>query len=369
MDLREDPIVLVEMGDTKGHSDFRNCAHVKCTSSLSWSPGSPGAPVLMSEDASLPSGISSSESEAPAFEQIASDHEPRLTGTFCEARQGRSTDEKGEGASQVEVTSGDRQMLESLKKVRDRVLAGRRRAIADAFVLADQCQAFGQRLPKPQVLAFIRNECRVSRTEANAYLQLADFRDPERADLEHSAIDVGVLFRLAKQPATVRAEALSMLRSGRTLSLADLRLLRRDVLAGDARNSSQPDRSAVIELKRVARLKTKDQVDRFILDLTCLANAFAALYNETTPEDRSEETLVRIRALAVDARKLAKQLRAIVPADVLIPDASRDERSWITVHKTLELIAEGNLCSLEDWSWSDPRPFWIDEYLQRLLGR
>lgn len=279
----------------------------------------------MSEDAShFIDGISSSESEAPTFEENASEQERRLTGTLRGARQSRSADEMGEGSSEVELAGGDRQMLESLKKIRDRALAGRRRAIADTFVLADQCKAFAQRLPKAQLLAFIRNECRVSRTEANAYLQLADFADHERVVIEQSAVDVGVLCRLAKQPAAVQAEALTVLRSGRTLSLADLRLLRRDVLAGDARNSSQPDRSAVLELRRVAKLKAKDQVDR------------------------SAETLARVEALAVDARKLAQQLRAILPADVLSPDASRDERSWITVHKTLELIAEEKLCYLED---------------------
>ncbi|MGO4670744.1 DNA cytosine methyltransferase [Bosea sp. 2RAB26] len=323
----------------------------------------------MSEDTSIFVDRSSSfESKAPAFEENTPEQQPRLTGSSRETGQSRSANKKGEGSSQVQATGDDRHMLESLKKIRDRALAGRRRAIADAFALADQCKAFGQRLSKAQLLAFIRNECRVSRTEANAYLLLADFAGPERADLERSAIEVGVLCRLAKQPATVRAEALTVLRSGRTLSLADLRLLRRDVLAGDARNSSQPDRTAINELKRVARLKAKDQVDRFILDLAGLANAFAALYNETTPEDCSAETLARVQALSVDASHLAKELREVVPAKVLTPSSSLGERSWITVQDTLEQIAEAKLCSMEGWCWPDVHPFWIDEHLHEILG-
>ncbi|MGO4741267.1 hypothetical protein AB4099_32420 [Bosea sp. 2KB_26] len=82
------------------------------------------------------------------------------------------------------------------------------------------------------------------------------------------------------------------------MSLADLRLLRRDVLAGEARDTGKPDRSGIIELKRAVRLKARGYVDRFLEDLGAVANAFATLYNETSPEDRSPETVARVDALA-----------------------------------------------------------------------
>lgn len=79
----------------------------------------------MSEDTSIFVDRSSSfESEAPAFEENAPEQQPRLTGSSRETDQGRSANKKGEGSSQVQTTGDDRHMLESLKKIRDRALAG-----------------------------------------------------------------------------------------------------------------------------------------------------------------------------------------------------------------------------------------------------
>lgn len=314
----------------------------------------------MSEDAYLPSDRPAGP-ESSTLEETAS--EPGIGEIVCsrESRRGRPTGENGQGPGQNQVSGGDLGILESLKKVRDRALAGRRRAIADAFALADQCKVFAQHLPKAQLIAFIRAECRVSRTEANAYLQLADFTDPERADLKQSAIDVSVLCRLAKQPPTVRDEALTMLRSGRSLSLSDLRLLRRDVLAAEAAVSGRPDRSAVTELKSAVRLKAQEFIDRFLEGLGGLANAFADLYNETNPEDRSPETVARVDALAASAGRLSAQLQRLVPADFLASADDWPQHSWSRVFQTLNLLADRKLCSIEDWSWPEVDPLWIDE--------
>lgn len=315
----------------------------------------------MSEEAYLPSGDFAAESGSSALEENGSERGTNHIGDSSESRPGRPICEKGEGPGQNQVVGGDRELLESLKKVRDRALAGRRRAIADAFALADKCKVFAQHLSKAHLVAFIRAECRVSRTEASAYLLLADFTDPERADLQQSAIDVSVLCRLAKQPPTVRDEALTMLRSGRSLSLADLRLLRRDVLAAEAAVSGKPDRSAVTDLKSAVRLKAREFVDRFLEGLGGLANDFTDLYNETSPEDRSPETVSRVDALAENARRLAAQLQRLVPVDFLTSGDEWPQHSWSRVLRTLNLLADRRLCSIEGWSWPDVDPLWIDE--------
>lgn len=315
----------------------------------------------MSEEVYLSSG------DFPAGPEISTlDEESSSPGTSQiegarESRRGRSVGEKGEGSAQSHVLNGEREILESLKKVRDRALAVRRRAIADAFVLADQCKVFAQHLPKAQLIAFIRAECRVSRSEANAYLLMADLPGPERAVLKQSAIDVSVLCRLAKEPLSVRNEAFTMLRSGRSLSLSDLRLLRRDVLAAEAAVSGRPDRSAVKELKSAVRLKAQEFIDRFLEGLGGLANAFADLYNETNPEDRSPETVARVGALAESARRLSAQLQRLVPADFLASGDEWPQHSWARVFQTLNLLADRKLCSIEDWSWPEVDPLWIDE--------
>lgn len=323
----------------------------------------------MSEDASrIVDSISPPESDVPQSEADVIGQALKPTEFPEQVGREHSTGKQVANSPHDQATGDERKLLESFKQVRDRTLAGRRRAVADAFAFADQCKAFAERLPKAQVLAFVRDECRVSRSEAHAYLQLAEVADPERVVLEQSAVDVGVLLRLAKQPATVWTEALTMLRSGRTLSLANLRLLRRDVLAGEARVSGKPDRSAIVELKRAVRLKARGSIDRFLEDLGALANAFATLYNETDPENRSPETVARADALAQDAQGVAKHLRALVPADVLAADAAYyGEQSWALVHDDLCRIADRKLCSVEDWSWPDDHPLWIDERLHQSL--
>ncbi|WP_089175566.1 DNA (cytosine-5-)-methyltransferase [Bosea sp. AS-1] len=315
----------------------------------------------MSEVAYLPSSDCLAGPETSTLEETAS--EPGIGQIVCsrESGRGREIGKDGAGSAQAPAVGADSQILESLKKVRDRALASRRRAIADAFALADQCKAFAQHLPKAQLIAFIRAECLVSRTEANAYLLLANFAGPERADIKQSAIDVSVLCRLAKQPPTVRDEALTMLRSGRSLSLADLRLLRRDVLAAEAAVSGKPDRSAVTELKSAVRLKAQEFIDRFLEGLGGLANAFADLYNETNPEDRSPETVARVDALAASAGRLSAQLQRLVPVDFLASGDEWPQHSWSRVFQTLNLLADRKLCSIEDWSWPEVDPLWIDE--------
>lgn len=269
--------------------------------------------------------------------------------------------------SSPDQDSDERGLLESLKKVRNRALAGRRRAIVDAFAFADQCKTLAERLPKDQILAFVRDECHVSRSEAHAYLQLTEIAAPERVVVEQSALEVGVLLRLAKQPPNVRDEALTMLRSGRSLSLTDLRLLRRDVLAAEAAASGKPDRSALTELKRAVRQKARGHIDRFLDELGHLANAFADLYNETSPEDRSPEAVARVDALAEAARRLANQLRGLVPSDLLMSRDTWPDHSWSRVYRTLILLGDRKLCFDEDWSWPESDPLWIDASLHEPL--
>lgn len=320
----------------------------------------------MSEDASLiADSISFPEAEVLQSEEV-SEQTVRPTGFLQRAAQEHSTREQVE-RSPSDRDGDERRLLENLKRVRERALASRRRAIAEAFAFADQCKALAERLPKAQILAFVRDECRVSRSEANAYLQLTDIAASERAVLEQSAMDVGVVLRLVKQPAAVQAEALTMLRSGRTLSQADLRSLRRDILAAEARDSREPDRSAIIELKRAVRRMAQGYIDRFLEGLGGLANAFADLYNETTSEDRSPETVARVDALAEDARRLANRLQRLIPADLLTSDAGGPDHSWRSVNRTLILLADRRLCLEEDWSWPEFDPFWIDARLHEPL--
>uniref|UniRef100_A0A9E8A7J5 Uncharacterized protein n=1 Tax=Bosea sp. NBC_00436 TaxID=2969620 RepID=A0A9E8A7J5_9HYPH len=194
----------------------------------------------MSEDASIIADHGSSAFETSAFEGTTpAPWKP--TEKAIEFQDDDPANKKERVAPPIQVDDAERELAESLKQLRDRALASRRRAIADMFAMADQWKALAPRLPRQQLLAFIRNECRLPRSDAKAHLELADFDVEEREILRRSAIDVGVLLRLTRQPPNVRAEALTALRSGRTLSLTDLRLLRRDVLAGDARHSSQPD--------------------------------------------------------------------------------------------------------------------------------
>jgi len=313
---------------------------------------------IMSEDVlSLPDSLSPHESGT------LSRPWKRTRPQSAHKRGPTSSNQPAPGRANVD----ERELLESLKEVRDRALAVRRRAIRDAFAFADRCKAFAERLPKAQLLAFVQEECGIPRTEAQAYLKLTDILGPERAVIEKSAIDLDVLFQLLRQPEVVRAEALTMLRSGRVLSRADLRSLRHDVLAGEARDSGKPDRSAITELMRAVRQKARSYIDRFLEDLAGLTRTFAALYNETTPEDRSPETVARVDALAEDARRLAKQLRALVPADLLTSDAAYRDRSWAMVYNDLCLIADRKLCYVEDWSWPEVHPLWIDESLHQTI--
>jgi site-specific DNA-cytosine methylase len=322
----------------------------------------------MSEDASLfVDRISSPESETQQYEADGAAVVMRPTEIPQQAGRDHLTGKRVEDSQGNEVSNDERRLLESLKRVRDRALAGRRRAIAEAFAFADQCKSLAEQLPKAQLLAFVRDECRVSRSEANAYLQLTDIANPERAALEQSAVDVGVLLRLAKQPAAVQAEAMTMLRSGRTLSQADLRSLRRDVLAAEARDTGKPDRSALTELKRAVRQKARGYIDHFLKDLGGVANALADLYNETDPDDRSPETVARVDALAQDASRLAKWLRQLVPVDLLTSSDTWPGHSWSCVNISLDRIAARKLCSVDDWAWPDHDLLWIDESLHEPL--
>ena len=80
-------------------------------------------------------------------------------------------------------------------------------------------------MAKGKLLAFLKDECQIPRNAALSYLCLPKALGADRQMIEESGTDVGAILRIAKAPQLVRAEAITMLRSGRSLSNINLRHL------------------------------------------------------------------------------------------------------------------------------------------------
>ncbi|MEF2553718.1 DNA (cytosine-5-)-methyltransferase [Aurantimonas sp. A2-1-M11] len=258
--------------------------------------------------------------------------------------------------SKTENTSPDRQLAERLKLFRKRVMAQQKKAVREAFTLADECANLRERMTKGKLLAFLKDECQIPRTDALSYLCLPEALGADRQIIEESGTDAGAILRIAKAPQLVRAEAITMLRSGRSLSNINLRHLRRDILA----NIPNEEDLAAKDLVRGARQKAKEDIESFRNDLAQLANDFADLYNETAPDDRSQEAQDRVAVITASAGKALRKLRTLVPASELIPNSIGTETSWASVDRVLDEIAAGRLCLEEDWSWPDLHPLFIE---------
>ena len=254
-----------------------------------------------------------------------------------------------------------------LRKLSRSTFDKRRRATAAAFDLAEECAALAETVPKKELVAFLQQECELSRSAALAILKLPALLGAHRGVLEERAVGDEMLLRLVREPEAVRSEIVAMLRAGRDMSDIDLRALRRDVLAGEEMISAVHASPALKDLKRAVRVRAKDDVAVFQRDLLALTNAFAALYNHTLPEDRSPLTQQRVETLASEADRLLRMLIDLVPVAFLDAGSEARETNWSTVRTVLRHLAAKRLSLEEDWRWPETDPLWMEAWFYEVL--
>ncbi|MEF2074199.1 DNA cytosine methyltransferase [Consotaella aegiceratis] len=283
------------------------------------------------------------------------------------ARRAAAEAKSGSKSGAPSVDSVQRALDVRLQKLSRSTVEKRRRATKAAFDFAEECAALAREMPKKELIAFLQHECELPRSRALTFLKVADLLGAHRDVFEERAVGDDLVLRLAREPEPVRLEAISMLRAGRDLSDIDLRALRQDVMAGEEVASGDRTTSAVIELRRAVRVRAEEHIQAFQRDLLALTNDFAALYNETSPDDRSQETQQRVEALAAKAALLLRKLTALVPTKFLVTPSTPGEHDWPTVKAVLGDLAEKRLCLEEDWSWPETHPLWIETSFHDVL--
>lgn len=230
-----------------------------------------------------------------------------------------------------------------LRKVKDRVTRWRAMQVKEAFRIGELWEELADSLSHREVSAFLANECQIPRRDVARYVRLATTFGEQRELFIEKGVAVSVLLDLAGEDETVRAEAIAMIKSGRSLQAKELRGLKRDIDHARAVNEGELDRSRVRALKNAAARKARGTADKWLLSLEKLTNEVIALSELERHSYVADTQSKRLAKLAEQAGKLLDEFQAIAGKEFIAASELGRGGNWKKVESTLRDIAQGRM--------------------------
>lgn len=245
-------------------------------------------------------------------------------------------------ARAIEVLHG-----RELNETRNRLERWRVKQAREAFRTGDQWSELTARLSMKEVSAFLAAECQIPRRDVSRFVRLVKVLGADRELYIEKGVAVSVMLDLAGQDEAVRAEALRMIRSGRSLQSKELRALKRDIGLERAAADGALDRTRIRDLRNIAVRKARAGVDAWLASLEKVVNA-AHDVSEFDMLKGNTLTMApkKIDRLASKAAKLVEELPALVGKEFakaphpVRPGFGKSPGSWPEVFATLRAMAK-----------------------------
>lgn len=267
-------------------------------------------------------------------------------------------------AGEMQVEANDLALGNLLKDISSKVVAGRRRAVANLFEIAERYEAARSHLTPGKLKAFLSDVCGVPRAQATEYAALLPNLGEHREMLVQQGVAADFVLKLAIARSDVREEALRMVESGRSVQARELAAIRRDIDHANLRKDGVLDPRRRAALPRHAAKIARDDAVRLVSDIEAFARELLPWLDLPSFNPFVSPHKENLERNAASAARLSDRLAAIGQTRELF----ENEGGWIwrDAIGVLRLIAAGQVSDNCDWDPEEERRSFAAEHCSEI---